>query len=180
MHIVIAGAARSGKTTLSRMLKNKGFIHYKMDSIKRGVCKYFDIKTVYWTDFSKGVCSIIKQVMDDEFEDNIIFDTPHICVTDSLDLIRDDTIVLFLGYDHMDFDTFLDNVKKYDQNTWVGKLSMNELKELFDDSVKFSKDNREECLKYNIKYFDVSDNRDEVLNDACSYVLDILKENRDV
>ena len=175
MHIVIAGAARSGKTTLSRMLKDKGFIHYKMDSIKRGVCRYFDVKTMYWTDFSKGVCTIIKQVMDDEFEDNIIFDTPHISVLDSLDLVRNDTIVLFLGYDHMDFDTFLSNVRMYDQDTWVGKLSMDELKELFDDSVKFSKDNRKECLENNIAYFDVSEDRENVLKKACSYVLDILE-----
>ena len=175
MHIVIAGAARSGKTTLSRMLKDRGFIHYKMDSIKRGVCRYFDIKTVYWTDFSKGVCTIIKQVMDDEFEDNIIFDTPHISVNDSLDLVRDDTIVLFLGYDHMDFDTFLDNVSKYDQNTWVGKLSYDELKELFEDSVKFSMDNRKDCLENNIIYFDVSENREEVLDEACSYVLNLIE-----
>lgn len=175
MHIVIAGAARSGKTTLSRMLKDRGFIHYKMDSIKRGVCRYFDIKTVYWTDFSKGVCSIIKQVIDDEFEDNIIFDTPHISVNDSLELVRDDTIVLFLGYDHMDFDTFLDNVSKYDQNTWVGKLSYDELKELFEDSVKFSIDNRKDCLENNIKYFDVSENREEVLDEACSYVLNLIE-----
>lgn len=175
MHIVIAGAARSGKTTLSRMLKDRGFIHYKMDSIKRGVCRYFDIKTVYWTDFSKGVCSIIKQVIDDEFEDNIIFDTPHISVNDSLELVRDDTIVLFLGYDHMDFDTFLDNVSKYDQNTWVGKLSYDELKELFEDSVKFSMDNRKDCLENNIIYFDVSENREEVLDEACSYVLNLIE-----
>ena len=39
---------------------------------------------MYWTDFSKGVCTIIGQVMDDEMEDNIIFDTPHISVKDSL------------------------------------------------------------------------------------------------
>ena len=36
-HIIIAGASRSGKTTLALKLAKHGFIHYKMDSIKRGI-----------------------------------------------------------------------------------------------------------------------------------------------
>ena len=31
MHIIIAGAARAGKTTLSVMLNKYGYTHYKMD-----------------------------------------------------------------------------------------------------------------------------------------------------
>ena len=33
-HIIIAGASRSGKTTLALKLAKHGFIHYKMDSKK--------------------------------------------------------------------------------------------------------------------------------------------------
>ena len=36
-HIIIAGASRSGKTTLALKLAKHGFVHYKMDSIKRGI-----------------------------------------------------------------------------------------------------------------------------------------------
>ncbi len=178
MHIIIAGAARSGKTTLSKMLRDKGFIHYKMDSIKRGVCKYFDVKTMYWTDFSDGVTTIIEQVINDEVDDNIIFDTPHISVLDARRLVSDNTIVIFLGYDHMSFDTFYDNIKKYDKNTWCGKLSYDELKEIFDDSVRYSIENKNACYKYGIPYFDVSDDKMNTINSAYSYILAKLELNK--
>lgn len=178
MHIIIAGAARSGKTTLSRRFKELGFIHYKMDSIKRGICKYLDIKTSKWTDFSKGVCMMIGQVVNDEREDNIIFDTPHISVMDAASLMSDDVIVVFLGYDSMDFDTFKKNTDKYDKGTWSSELPLDELKKLFEDSKKFSIENKEQCEAVGIKYFDVTKNRERVLDEAYQYVVDKIEKNK--
>ena len=40
-HVIIAGASRSGKTTLSLKLRERGFTHYKMDTIKRGLDNNF-------------------------------------------------------------------------------------------------------------------------------------------
>ena len=40
-HIIIAGASRSGKTTLALKFKKEGFVHYKMDTIKRGLDNNF-------------------------------------------------------------------------------------------------------------------------------------------
>lgn len=174
MHIVIAGAARSGKTTLAKKIRELGFIHYKMDSIKRGMCKVNNIKTVGWTDYSKEVVTVIKQVIEDEKEDNIIFDTPHISPLDAKELEKD-AVVIFLGYDTMSTNTFLSLTKKYDKNTWSSNLPKEELIELFLDCKKFSIENKKLCKKLGIKYFDVSKDRNKVLNEAYLYITDKLK-----
>lgn len=174
MHIIIAGAARSGKTTLSRKFKKLGFIHYKMDSIKRGICKFLGVKTIKWTDFSKGVCMMIEQVIEDEREDNIIFDTPHISVLDAVKLMGEDAIVIFLGYDSMDFKTFKSNTDKYDKGTWSSELPIDELKALFEDCRAFSEENKKQCEAVGIKYFDVTEDRERVLDEAYKYVVEKL------
>ena len=58
MHIIIAGCARSGKTTLSLMLNKYGYVHYKMDSIKKRIyevdnLKYKDIVQHIYTNMKK-------------------------------------------------------------------------------------------------------------------------------
>ena len=64
MHVIIAGAARSGKTTLSLMLNKYGYTHYKMDSIKRGICESYELKYDDWKDISPIMCRIINRVID--------------------------------------------------------------------------------------------------------------------
>lgn len=176
-HIIIAGCARSGKTTLSRKLKKNGFIHYKMDSIKRGICKYHSIKTDNWTDYSKGVVTIIRQIIEDEKEDNIIFDTPHISPLDA-EKLKKYAIIIFLGYPDMRQKEFRENTKKYDKNTWSSQLPLDEQKELFQSSKDFSIQNKKDCKKTEIPYFNVSKNRNKVLNKAKNYILSELERSK--
>ncbi len=175
MHIIIAGCARSGKTTLCKKTRDLGFVHYKMDSVKRGVCKHFNIKTVGWTDFSDGVRDIIEQIILDEEEDNILFDTPHLSVEDANYLQEKyNVLVVYMGYIHMTYDDFKKWIATYENDTWCLKLPEDELKDLFDGCVLFSKENSEKISKLNnIKYFDISNNPEEVINEAFNYI----KEN---
>ena len=46
--VIVAGCTRTGKTTLSRRLREKGFNHYKMDTIKRGIENNFINKKYKW------------------------------------------------------------------------------------------------------------------------------------
>ena len=63
MHVIIAGTARSGKTTLSLLLNEYGYTHYKMDSIKRGICESFGLKYDNWEDVSPIMCNIINKII---------------------------------------------------------------------------------------------------------------------
>ena len=82
MHIIIAGTARAGKTTISLMLKEYGYVHYKMDSIKRGICEAYNIKYDNWNKVSPIMATIINRMIQDNKTDtnylleNYLFDIP--------------------------------------------------------------------------------------------------------
>ena len=84
MHVIIAGAARSGKTTLSLMLNEYGFTHYKMDSIKRGMCETQVLDPNEWDKISSIMCSIINRIIEDYktdtnyLKEKYLFDTPFL------------------------------------------------------------------------------------------------------
>ena len=69
MHIIIAGTARSGKTTLSLMLKELGYVHYKMDSIKRGICEAYNLHYDNWDKISPIMATIINRMIQDNKTD---------------------------------------------------------------------------------------------------------------
>jgi len=171
MHIIIAGCARSGKTTLCKRTRDLGFIHYKMDSVKRGVCRHFNIKTKLWTDFSDGVRDIIEQIIQDEVEDDLLFDTPHISVEDAY-YLKDkyNVLVVFMGYVSMSYEDFKEYISTYDNDTWCGKLPEDELKDLYDGCVKFSIENKEKAAEFGINYFDISNGPEEAIDAAFNYI----------
>lgn len=172
MHIIIAGCARSGKTTLCKKTRELGFVHYKMDSVKRGVCKHFNIKTTLWTDFSLGVRDIIEQIILDEYEDNILFDTPHLSVEDA-DYLREkyNVLVVYMGYTSMSYERFKSFISSYEIDTWCSKLDEEELRDLYDGCVKFSIENKTKISNLsNIKYFDISDDPEGVIEQAFNYI----------
>ena len=172
MHIIIAGCARSGKTTLCKKTRELGFVHYKMDSVKRGVCRHFNIKTKLWTDFSDGVRDIIEQIILDEYEDNILFDTPHLSVEDADYLrVKYNVLVVYMGYTEMKYEDFKKFIATYDNDTWCMKLDEVELRDLFDGCVKFSIENKTKISNISeIKYFDISSNPEETIDKAFNYI----------
>ena len=43
-HIIIAGCLRTGKTRLSGLFEDGGYIHYQMDLIKRAIYESFSLE----------------------------------------------------------------------------------------------------------------------------------------
>ena len=178
MHVIIAGAARSGKTTLSLMLNEYGYTHYKMDSIKRGICESYLLKYDDWQDVSPIMCTIINRVIEDNktdtnyLKEKYLFDTPFLYPKDIQQINTKDTKVIFLGYAHIDVEEELRLIRENDlENYWTTKISDEELRKWTYDNIEFSKYLEEECAKYGIKYYDTSKNRDRVLEEALNYII---------
>ena len=177
MHIIIAGAARAGKTTLSLMLGEKGYVHYKMDSIKRGICEAYNLKYDDWADVSPIMCTIINRIIEDNKTDtnfgkeNYLFDTPYIYPKHIEKISAEDTLVIFIGYAHT---TAIENFKArrlHDkENLWTRKLSDKQLLKNAQMDVDFSKEIEKECKELGITYFDTSENREEVLNSIIDFI----------
>ena len=101
-HIILAGAPRSGKTTVSRELTYLGYTHYRLDSIKRACFSFFNPKQNDWHGASKFTVEIIKKLVDDNEQESIrkeyfIFDTPHLYPEDVKDLDPNLFLVVFVG-----------------------------------------------------------------------------------
>ena len=178
MHVIIAGAARSGKTTLSLMLNEYGFTHYKMDSIKRGMCETQVLDPNEWDKISSIMCSIINRIIEDYktdtnyLKEKYLFDTPFLYPKDIELINTEDTVVIFLGHAHISAEEKIKEIRAKDKdNYWTNKISDDELRKWTVDSIEFSKYLEEECKKYNIKYYDTSRDREKVLNEALNDII---------
>lgn len=179
MHVIIAGTARSGKTTLSLLLNEYGYTHYKMDSIKRGFCESFGLKYNDWKEVSPIMCNIINRIIQDNKTDTnykkekYLFDTPFLYPKDIEKIDTSDTMIIFLGYAHIDPDSEVDLIRQNDEeHYWTTKIDDDLLKRWTIDNIEYSKVLEQECKRLNIKYFDTSFNRDEVLEEAKRYIID--------
>ncbi|MBR3280351.1 MAG: hypothetical protein IKI57_00700 [Clostridia bacterium] len=176
-HIIIAGAPRSGKTTISRELTAfSGCVHYRLDSIKRAVFEIFCPGKKDWHFASKMTVKIIQKLVDDNNQESVrkeyfIFDTPHLYPEDVVELNPEEFIVVFVGYTDIDVSEKVESILKYDAETcWTQKLSKEKLTSLVEGNIRFSKEIKEQCEKYNLPYFDVSTDPLRVLNDVKRFV----------
>ena len=177
-HIIIAGAARSGKTTLSLMLNNYGYTHYKMDSIKRGICESFNLKYNDWKSVSPIMCKIINRIIIDNrtdtnyLKEKYLFDTPFLYPKDIELIDTSNTKVIFMGYKDIDPLLEVKLIRENDEdNFWTKNVSDDELLKWAKDNIEFSKYLESECKRLNIPYFDTSYNRDNVLKEALEYII---------
>ncbi len=179
MHVIIAGTARSGKTTLALLLNEYGYTHYKMDSIKRGICESFGLKYDDWKDVSPIMCNIINKIIQDNKTDTnyglekYLFDTPFLYPKDIEKIDTSDTMIIFLGYAHIDADTEVSLIREHDlDHYWTTKIDDDVLRRWSVDNIEYSKLLEQECKRLNIKYFDTSFNRDDVLEEAKRYIIE--------
>lgn len=177
-HIIIAGTCRSGKTTLSLELAKLGYIHYKMDSIKRGICEIFNVNQHDWEKLSPKIAKLMSIIIKENFTDTVsdrelyVLDTCHLFPKDIDLLDLNTTIIAFLGYSNITVEERLEEMRKYDNdNYWSKNIPDEQLLKMISYNIKFSKYLEDQCKQLNIPYFDTSFNRDEVLNTAKEFIL---------
>lgn len=177
-HIIIAGTPRAGKTTLCIELVKHGFIHYKMDSIKRGICDAFGFDSHDWSFINPKIAQIINTIIVENSTDTVAgleyyaIDSCHVFPKD-VSLFSEDVLVVYLGYADISVSDKLKEMRFYDKdNYWCSKVDDDTLVRMIEANINLSKELKNECKKYNIKYFDTSSNRDKVLNEALEFILE--------
>lgn len=181
-HVIIAGCARSGKTTLSLKLREKGFNHYKMDTIKRGLDDNFypgKIKT--WRESSPKFAKLISRIIEEADTDIIkdiewyLIDTCHLYPSDiSKTYNKDNTIIVFLGYTNITKEEKLKSIRSNDpKHGWTWKKDDDFLLKSIEEDISFSKEALEECEENNIPFFDTSDFK-KGIDEAYNYIVSKL------
>ncbi len=181
-HVIVAGIPRSGKTTLCLELDKLGFTHYKMDTIKRAINQIWDWQESDWYKVSPKMGKLINKILRENRADTVynheyyVIDTCHFLPCD-VDLIEDDTLIVFLGYKDISVESKVKEMRENDKDYyWSNSLSDNELENMVRENVEFSEVLSQECKKNNVIYFDTSYNRDEVLKSVLDYIIENCTE----
>lgn len=85
--------------------------------------------------------------------------------------------MICLGYPIITAEEVVKNWRKYDTELdWTKKKSDVELLKIAEDEINKSKQLKEECEKYNIKFIDTSFNRNETLNKLLEDIKNSIKD----
>ncbi len=180
-NILIMGIGRSGKTTLSEMLKDK-YNNYSLihsDSLKWALIRAENKEDFYRTnvdrqnEFERG--EYFQRTLLEFFNSSILTDKNnygYILESGQLhpkivkEMINfENTIVVCLGLGNLDADEIVDLCIRHDvEKDWTFGLSREYLKMHATDWYFTNEMLKKECPKYGIKYYDTSKNRVETLN----------------
>jgi len=176
-HIIIAGCARTGKTTLALYFYNRGFVHYKMDSIKRAMFKTLSLDIKDWHVISPMIASMISIIIKENNSDKVFnneyycIDTCHLYPVDIFNMNLKDTIIVFFGYTNISKEQKLKFIREYDsENIWTSKLDDSQLLHDIDLCIQYSLEVKKQCEELNVPFFDTSYNFSEALDEACMYI----------
>ncbi|MDE5889330.1 MAG: hypothetical protein K2H20_04855, partial [Bacilli bacterium] len=154
-HVIIAGTPRAGKTPVCSELLKYGFTHYKMDSIKRGICDAFGYDQHDWNFLNEKIAKVIKTIILENSSDTVAgleyyaIDTCHILPKD-ISLFNNDVLVVYLGYADIDVEEKVKEIRLNDKgHYWSSKVSDDVLRRMINANVNLSKEIREDCKRYN-------------------------------
>lgn len=173
-NIIILGVARSGKTTLARMIK-KRYSNYNIidgDCIRNAFEKSIpevNINHVNGSGMIEKFPDFCLKLFEYQIKEhnnhfNYIFET---CDINPIQLKKyfniPNTIVIFLGYPNLTIEETVNNYKKYaKKDDYMIKKSEDEIISRAKKWNKKSKEIKKLCLQFNIKFIDVSYNRNDI------------------
>ena len=181
-NVLIIGIGRAGKTTLSKMIKDKinsyNLIH--SDSLKWAMIRAKDEEQYYRTnvdkqkDFQKTLLELFNSLIKKDTKGyGYVLESGQLhprIVKEMVDF--DNTIVVCLGLGDLSIEDMVNQCIEHDEkNDWTYGLSKEYLRSHAEDWYNSNKMLKEECPKYGIKYFDTSKNRIETLNNILDEII---------
>ena len=185
-NIAIFGSARSGKSTLSKMIL-KEYPNYDIiigDDIRWAFEKVLPGNKINSSggegmvdDFPRFLSSYFyKSIKRNKGEINYILDTCDIKPEKAIELFSsDDTIILFLGTPNQSVEEHFNEIRKYEtEKDWTYNRSDNEIIEHSKYWIPESKRRKNECEKLGIWYVDTSLDRNNVLKETFEKLKELL------
>ncbi len=178
-NIIISGVPRAGKSTISHIISKKfGYQHVSMDSINAGFEKVFPELGIDTSanmpsldklhHISGKIAPFIKAMMEsgeyDEFEPGMVLDVYQLLPEDYMKYLhgRNCEIFYFITSDMTPEERF-SILKTYDtEKDYTFYKSEDELRKGCVELVEESKFIKEQCIKYNLPYYETAKNREEV------------------
>ena len=167
MLYIIGGASRSGKTLLARkVVAEKQIPYFPLDSLFSGLAygapglgvRYEDSQT----ERPEKIWPVLSQMLGffQREEKDFLVEGDSILPSQVKELIDGglQTKACFLGYPTLSKDEKLNLIRTHHQGEadWTKDISDEEMLKLIDENITFSKYLEEECIRHDIKYFDIS------------------------
>lgn len=172
-NIYIIGVPRSGKSTLSKLIKEKYPIYNQIsfEAVRNGFIESQPELNMGNRNSDARKSILPKHIVTFSSWNNKILSTPTLvegsfCTIEELSkLIDKDDLIICLGLGCRNIDEIVEGIKNNDKETDYTKTwSSEQIKKHFYDIVENDKLNYEYCLKNNINYYDTYLNRIDVFN----------------
>jgi adenylate kinase family enzyme len=183
-NIVIFGSSRSGKTTLAKkIVKEFHFCYISIDRIVTGFQYGMPELNINHEDrsgktvklLSPFLLNFIKSLDSNSLrKDNIFYviEGAYLDINEYINFFRKRNIKLIITLQtELKKQDFFNNIRKYDKdNEWTTKMSDDELLEYCDNLVLFNRNIKKYCDENDIKYYDTSFNRNEIIEEIINEI----------
>ena len=178
-NIFIVGVPRSGKSTLSKLIKDKYPLYNQLsfEAIRNSF-----IETQPDLNMENRNSVVRKNILPKHIVtlanwNNLILSNPTLvegdfCSIEELHkLVSEDDIIICLGFNSLSLDEIINCIILNDTNdSYTKEWSYEKIKKHFFDIEEKDKINYEYCIKNNINYYDTSKNRKEVFENIIKEV----------
>lgn len=188
-NILIMGTGRAGKTTTSKMLKEK-YKEYNLihsDSVKWGLIRGANKEQYYRTHidkqkefehgeyFQRAQLEIFKSLCDKNKDKNkygYIWESGQLSPKIVHELIDfENTVVVCLGLGEFDVEDVINLCREHDvPEDWSYNMPYEDLKCHAEKWIETNEEFKRDCPKYGIKYFDTTKDRVKILNEVIEYI----------
>lgn len=188
-NVLIMGTGRAGKTTTSKMLKEK-YKEYNLihsDSVKWGLIRGANKEEYFRTHideqkefehgeyFQRAQLEIFKSLCDKNKDKNqygYIWESGQLSPKIVHELIDfDNTVVVCLGLGEFDVEDVINLCREHDvPEDWSYNLPYEDLKAHAKKWIETNEEFKRDCPKYGIKYYDTTKDRIKTLNEVIEYI----------
>lgn len=181
-NIIILGAARSGKSTLSQMIHKKyNYSIISIDSFVSALRDGFPSLGITHSNtenkfklLSPFVYSYMKKITNEYPDINFILEGWHVYPNEILKLFKDTNVkIVCLGYTNISCEEAFKLIRENEkENSYTKKMTDEKVKQLIINHIEYSKILEKQCNENNIKFYDTSFNREKVLEEVMTYLID--------
>ncbi len=181
MLYLIGGAARTGKTILSeRLLKEKSIPYFCLDflvsAIDRNLHNIPSRQAAY--KMMPYVEAMLRNIV--EVKSNYLIEGDKLLpelVNKLIQVYPNQIVSCFLGYSSIDPLEKIKAIKEYPShiNDWTSESSEINLQALVTEILEYSKYIQTESYKYNLNYFDTSEDFSNTIDKAYQFLIQTLK-----
>lgn len=181
-NIIILGAARSGKSTLSEVLHERyNYSIISIDSFVSAIQDNFPELGITHSNsenkfklLAPFVYSYMKKITNEYPSQRFVLEGWHVYPKDILHLFKKEDIkIICLGYTKINIDEAFRLLRANEkENSYTKRMTNERVRSLIEKHMNYSILLKKQCIENKIMFFDTSINREKILDDIVKYLME--------